>query len=1141
MSVGDVGRWRDSVGGQIPGTSYGSFNFATQERNDNNIYTKFDDATIEFDEAGIYLLRWTIQQDDSSNNRTNGKTRAIQAVGSGDFFSTHDTGYSRNSGNRVYTKGGRAFIVAAANDRVTIQDIRDTDAPTGGSLVNLSFLEVVKLADTGGLDYGIYEQSTGNQAYGGTTPNDVAFDAAAVETDTTSIELQAGNTNIRLKRDNARYWVFYSISGDGGGSRTQRVSRAVTGSTLIPGSGNYGYQRNASNEYCAPSGEFMHEVSTADEDVSIQVWRGDGVAAGQGGASVDGSWNTIASEVTCLVIDMPDSWNSAAFYDSTGGQNMCGGVSTALNTCRDTLWADSPFSKSTDALAVTSSAIDAWITGSTVTARQNVASGARGTAGLTVRIDGVNQTRGEYKEYTRGNQGTQDTFGGGWLCGGIYTLAASDTIGLQSLDRGDNGADDDTRANYTALFLVDINSMGGGGGGPDVTASGTPTLPMATASGVAKAVRKAVGGGGSVPEVISTLDYDPGSNTVTPANQNITVPADCTAVYFFGGGWDGTGVFGAYFETISLGGNAPDQSYNPTQQIEQEQHRCIAAWYQGGNLPGTGSQAFAIDMSGNKGVWDEGALGIFVFVKGGDLTAWRTVQDDAPSSGFPQITFTAGQSSDTDLILIGENTFADPQTQPGVPYTVEESNGRIRSNTIGVWSRTGSDSSITFTAGNSTGYTCCVGISIPAAPGGAVLPMATAAGTATVVSGETASGAPTLPIVTAAGTAKVVKTASGSPTLPSAVASGSAAVGSTTTANGAASTPMATAAGTAKVRKTASDGSPVLPMATASGTAAIRKTANGGPETPSLIAAGAALVRRKASGAVTLPMATANGLATVGAVTVASGSATLPIAVASGTAEVTRSASGSATLPSLVASGAAKVRRVGNGSPTLPMAVASGAAFVSTVTSASGSAVLPSLEASGTAKVTRKASGSVSLPMAVASGAAQAGQIKTSSGNAVLPSPVASGTAIVARQASGDAQTPILSASGTATVARQPFGAVTLPSPIAAGTAKVRRIASGAAILPMATASGLGRIGYKVSGAAVLPSPIASGTALVGGIVVVSTFETIGYTIEATFNGYTIDQSFTGYVLPDLTVDGIDADVTFSGYVIDLTFTGRVV
>ena len=67
-AIGDIGHWRDSIGGQIPGTTFAGFDFNQQIRNDG-IYTKPNNSTIQFSEAGSYLVIATIRDTDGSNGR----------------------------------------------------------------------------------------------------------------------------------------------------------------------------------------------------------------------------------------------------------------------------------------------------------------------------------------------------------------------------------------------------------------------------------------------------------------------------------------------------------------------------------------------------------------------------------------------------------------------------------------------------------------------------------------------------------------------------------------------------------------------------------------------------------------------------------------------------------------------------------------------------------------------------------------------------------------------------------------------------------------------------------------------------------------------------------------------------------------
>jgi len=97
-----------------------------------------------------------------------------------------------------------------------------------------------------------------------------------------------------------------------------------------------------------------------------------------------------------------------------------------------------------------------------------------------------------------------------------------------------------------------------------------------------------------------------------PAGQSMTIPADCTAVYFFGEYYsDGAGTFAS----ATLAGNAPSQTFEVPQNANGS---CgwVAAWYN----PPTGSQTLTVAFDDAP---TEGPTSIVVFVKGGETSSWR--------------------------------------------------------------------------------------------------------------------------------------------------------------------------------------------------------------------------------------------------------------------------------------------------------------------------------------------------------------------------------------------------------------------------------------------------------------------------------------------------------------------------------------
>jgi hypothetical protein len=100
-----------------------------------------------------------------------------------------------------------------------------------------------------------------------------------------------------------------------------------------------------------------------------------------------------------------------------------------------------------------------------------------------------------------------------------------------------------------------------------------------------------------------------------PASQNITIPADATAVYMTWA-YDGIDADGYGLASATLNGASPSQVFELPTLVGYYPATGVAAWYN----PPTGSQA--LDLS-----WDiaptEGAVCIVTFVKGGSTSSWR--------------------------------------------------------------------------------------------------------------------------------------------------------------------------------------------------------------------------------------------------------------------------------------------------------------------------------------------------------------------------------------------------------------------------------------------------------------------------------------------------------------------------------------
>lgn len=458
-----VGHWRDTSGGQLPSlATWTGIDFDGEIKNDaGSNLTKPNSSTIQVGEAlpagKSKLFIANIKYDTSHNNRATFQGRFELTSGTGQLFTTYSTGYTRNTANRtMWVRIIGVLFNCSENAQVQIQHRRDTGSGTlaGGSVINASDVQVTDLFYA---EAGVYQQTVGNAALGGTSRNIVTLGSNILETSAASIE-RVGN-EVTIKGDNKRYLIFGSVAGDGGSSRTQRISNIAYGGVPALDTQVYVYQRDSANEYAGMALADVYETSTSDVAVTLQCFRGLGVAADQGGADVDGAWNTVAAQTGLCVIELNDGAEVLRSSDATGLQNLNGGITATMNAVRSVDFNDaSSFTRASNTAINVETDHNMICFGNIFTARSDVGSGTRGTFGARITIDGADQSVGEHGNYTRGNQGTQDTFGGSFNPAGIYAVTTGQGIGVETFDAGDNGAGDRTQPGTLSFWALNLDT-----------------------------------------------------------------------------------------------------------------------------------------------------------------------------------------------------------------------------------------------------------------------------------------------------------------------------------------------------------------------------------------------------------------------------------------------------------------------------------------------------------------------------------------------------------------------------------------------------------------------------------------------------------------------------------------------------------
>lgn len=460
----------------LPTTTWAAPNglFGAADRNDSSIYGWSDSLSrVTLPSSGLadgYLFLWGFEFEDNSNGRHNPQGRMIQASGTGTFASASTGGYNRdNSEDRSYVSGWSFVDNPSASATFDFQWRRDNDAPTGGTV--RSFIQVVPLYYS---DVAVYTSSS-TTATGGTTPVQIT---GFTGTDGTNITLSS-NT-VTLAGANKRYLCLGAGYHQGiGGSRTQRWFGFRVDGTKDDAAKGCMYYRNSSNADGGESFMRLLERNASNRTIDLFQYRGDGVAADQGGADVDGNTTGSNSSHAIVCIEFNDDAEVWSSVDSVGGQEfaLTGPVDVDIASTGDIEFNDSAsFTRASDIAVNCEVAMDVLAFANVSRARgaSSIGSGARFTVHGEFTLDGTEQTDiGFHGNYNRGNQGSQDTHGDSCNMAGVFAVTANQDIGVSNQELAGTeggGGDIETQAGWVGFGLVNLDTLQASGGGDDDTA-----------------------------------------------------------------------------------------------------------------------------------------------------------------------------------------------------------------------------------------------------------------------------------------------------------------------------------------------------------------------------------------------------------------------------------------------------------------------------------------------------------------------------------------------------------------------------------------------------------------------------------------------------------------------------------------------
>jgi len=457
-----LGEWRGNVtNGIVPTTTFeavpGALSF--EIINTSNKYSfNYTDSTLTLPSSGLadgYLMIAAFEYEDTSNGRAMLNGRILQTSGTGDDIAPITGGYNRdNSDDRTYVRTWAFVNNPSASSTFQFQWRRDVDAPSGGTV--RAVFEVISFF----YDSVSLYSSNSTLLYGGITPNQIQSFTTVTEG---SGATRSGN--VVTLNNNKRYLCLGAGHAIGSGnSRTQRWLGFRQNGTKIDYSKGYYYIRNDAN---SSTGAMFSCItgSTGSTTMDMFSYRGDGVAAGEGGADNDGG--TLASaEYYMAFIELNNNTNCIQYTNGTTTTNV--GVASVVDLPSfNTSLVNNSGSYFTNIGANSSTTLEAAkdftiLSGSNVSsAAETVSTGVRFTGYAHFFRATTLQNETFHGNYARNNQGSTDTFGQSYNLCSTTPLTTGETfkIGAQTLSTSSGDSNHTIQSGWHGTWGIALESM----------------------------------------------------------------------------------------------------------------------------------------------------------------------------------------------------------------------------------------------------------------------------------------------------------------------------------------------------------------------------------------------------------------------------------------------------------------------------------------------------------------------------------------------------------------------------------------------------------------------------------------------------------------------------------------------------------